>query len=63
VSLSRAEEIVASIARRLQELGVDTTQDELRELASAYPALEAWMRMAEDLDESDGILPPPPESG
>ena len=38
-----------SIARRLEELGVVTPPGEVEELAAAYPALVAWMRMAEEL--------------
>lgn len=34
---------------RLEELGVKTSEDELRELATTYPALQAWMRMVEEL--------------
>lgn len=37
------------LGRRLEELGVKTSEDELRELATAYPALQAWMRMVEEL--------------
>ena len=37
------------LRRRLEELGVKTPEDELRELATAYPALQAWMKMAEEL--------------
>ncbi|HET7466453.1 MAG TPA: hypothetical protein VFL29_07285 [Candidatus Dormibacteraeota bacterium] len=37
------------IARRLEELGVQTSAEEVEELAAAYPALVAWMRMAEEL--------------
>jgi len=45
------------IGRRLEELGVRTSAEELRELASAYPALVAWMRMAEELarDEDEDL--------
>lgn len=45
------------IGRRLQELGVRTSEEELRELASAYPALVAWMRMVEELarDEDEEL--------
>jgi len=59
--LTHSKETARSIARRLGELGIATTHDEVRELTSAYPALEAWMRMAEELDESAGILPVEPE--
>ena len=60
-ALTHSKETARSIARLLGELGIATTHDEVRELTSAYPALEAWMRMAEELDESDGILPAEPE--
>jgi len=59
--LTHSKETARSIARRLAELGIATTRDEVRELTSASPALEAWMRMAEELDEFDGILPAEPE--
>ncbi len=42
-------EIEEEIGRRLEELGLRTSPEELRELASAYPALVAWMGMAEEL--------------
>jgi hypothetical protein len=47
-----------SIRARLDELGVRTSPEELSELASAYPALVAWMRMAEELarDEDQEML-------
>ena len=38
-----------SIARRLEELGVATAPDEVEEIATAYHALLAWMRIAEEL--------------
>ena len=45
------------IGRRLEELGVRTSREELLELASAYPALVAWIRMAEELarDEDEDL--------
>ena len=42
-------EIEEEIGRRLDDLGLRTSPEELRELASAYPALVAWMRMADEL--------------
>jgi len=50
-------ELEEDIARRLEEQGVRTSAEELRELASAYPALVAWMRMAEELarDEDEEL--------
>jgi len=46
-----------AIRRRLEEVGVRTSPEELSELASAYPALVAWMRMAEELarDEDEEL--------
>ena len=46
-----------TIHRRLEELGVRVSQEELRELAAAYPALLAWMGMAEELarDEDEAL--------
>jgi hypothetical protein len=38
-----------SIARRLEELGVATAADEVEEIATAYGALLAWLRIAEEL--------------
>ena len=43
------------LRRRLEELGVDTSEDELRELATAYPALQAWIRMVEELAADDQL--------
>lgn len=50
-------ELEEEIGRRLEELGVRTSGEELHELASAYPALVAWMRMAEELtrDEDEDL--------
>jgi hypothetical protein len=51
-------EIEETIARRLEELGVSTQAGEVEELAAAYPALVAWMRMAEELArDEDKALP------
>lgn len=41
------------LRQRLEMLGVETTDEEVRELAEAYPALRAWMRMVEELAEED----------
>lgn len=46
-------DIDESIARWLEELGVQTSAVEVEELAAAYPALLAWMRMAEELARDD----------
>ena len=43
------DEYLKSIARRLEELGVATAPDEVEEIATAYDALLAWMRIAEEL--------------
>jgi hypothetical protein len=52
------EELEEEIGRRLQELGVRTSAEELSEVASAYPALVAWMRMADELArDQDEELP------
>jgi hypothetical protein len=47
-----------AIRSRLEELGVHISSEELSELASAYPALVAWMHMAEQLArDEDEVLP------
>jgi len=46
-------ELEERVREQLEELDVKTTDDEVRELAEAYPALEAWMRMVEELAEED----------
>jgi predicted phage tail protein len=46
-------DVEEEIGRRLEELSVRTSAEELRELASAYPALVAWMRMAEELARNE----------
>jgi hypothetical protein len=38
-----------ALTRRLDELGVSIAPDQLEELANAYPALLAWMRIAREL--------------
>jgi hypothetical protein len=45
------------LAARLEELGVTTTEAEAAELALAYPALEAWARIASDLAEEQSQPP------
>ena len=49
--------MIDEIGRQLEELDVRTSPEELQELASAYPALVAWMRMAEELarDEEEEL--------
>lgn len=53
------------LRRRLQEAGIETSEDELRELAAAYPALQAWMRMVEELsgEQLDVQVGLPPGEG
>jgi len=46
-----------SIARRLEELGVATAPDEVEEIATAYDALLAWMRIAEELGTDEDAVP------
>jgi hypothetical protein len=38
-----------ALTRRLEELGVSIAPDQVQELADAYPALLAWMRIAREL--------------
>jgi hypothetical protein len=45
-----------SIARRLEELGIATRPDEISELRSAHDALQAWLRIAEELG-GDSVHP------
>jgi hypothetical protein len=45
---SRQEDEEA-LTNRLEELGVSTAPDQVQELADAYPALLAWMRIAQEL--------------
>jgi hypothetical protein len=52
-------DIEEALARRLEDLGVRASREEIRELGSAYPALVAWMRMVEELarlDDDDEVL-------
>jgi hypothetical protein len=52
-------DIDEALARRLEDLGVRASPEEIRELASAYPALVAWMRMVEELarlEDDDEVL-------
>lgn len=43
-----------TLAARLEELGVSIAPDQVEELAAAYPALLAWMRIAEELGDEPG---------
>jgi hypothetical protein len=38
-----------ALTTKLAELGVSVPQDQVEELAAAYPALLAWMRIAREL--------------
>jgi hypothetical protein len=49
-----------SIARRLDELGIATAPDEVSELRSAYDALQAWLRIVEELG-ADRVHPDHPD--
>src|SRR3954471_21226289 len=51
-----SDEHEVSIARRLAELGVATAPDEVQELRSAYDALRAWMRIADELGADDDAM-------
>ena len=53
---SSGDEGQGQIARRLEELGVATAPDEVEELATAYDALLAWTRIAEELGEDEGAM-------
>ena len=57
--MSDDEALARRLAARLEELGVTSTDDQVLELASAYPALMAWMRIAEALAERE--VQPGPE--
>lgn len=43
-----------ALAARLEELGVSIAPDQMEELAAAYPALLAWMRIADELADEPG---------
>ena len=49
------------LAERLEALGIETSQAEAEELASAYPALEAWVRIAAEMAK-DGKLELPDQA-
>lgn len=38
-----------AIAKKLDEMCVSVTPDQLEELAIAFPALKSWMRLVEEL--------------
>ena len=47
---------------RLAELGIETTDREVEELASAHAALEAWIRITGELAQEQRPAPPEPPS-
>jgi hypothetical protein len=49
MSVSDDEAAARRLAARLEELGVATTGEQARELASVQAALEAWIRIAAEL--------------
>lgn len=56
--LSESDEALAeALIDRLKQVGVATTYAEAAELAAAYPALEAWMRIASELAAEDPQRP------
>ncbi len=59
---SSREKNQESIARRLEELGVATAPDEVDEMATAYDALLAWMRIAEELGQDQNAATAEAES-
>jgi len=52
--MGATEENGEALTGRLEELGVSIAADQVEELAAAYPALLAWMRIAEDLADEAG---------
>ena len=47
------------LGRRLEEAGVRTSEDQLEELATAYPALREWIAVAERLAGAAQRIPDP----
>jgi hypothetical protein len=47
--MSSTQEDNEALTTRLEELGVVIAPDQVQELADAYPALLAWMRIAQEL--------------
>ena len=47
------------LSRRLEEAGVSASEDQLEELASAYPALREWIAIAERLGHDGPPIPDP----
>jgi hypothetical protein len=48
------------LRRRLEEAGVSASEDQLEELATAYPALREWIAIAERLGRGESQIPDPP---
>ncbi len=51
-----------AVVTKLDELGVTTAPDQVAELCVAYPALLAWIRIAEELAGEEPALTPPPSA-
>jgi hypothetical protein len=47
--MSSTQEDDGALTERLKELGVSIAPDQVQELADAYPALLAWIRIAQEL--------------
>jgi hypothetical protein len=47
------------LRRRLEEAGVSASEDQLEELAAAYPALREWIAIAERLGRGESQIPDP----
>jgi hypothetical protein len=47
------EESEEPITSRLEKLGVSTAPDQVEELVAAYPALLAWIRIAQELADDE----------
>jgi hypothetical protein len=45
------------LRRRLEETGVSSSQEQLEELATAYPALREWIAIAERLGRGEAEIP------
>jgi hypothetical protein len=49
-----------TVVTKLEDLAVPTAPDQIEELCTAYPALLAWIRIAEELARDEfGLMPPP----
>jgi hypothetical protein len=49
------EEYREPITRKLEELGVSTSPDQVEELGSAYRALLAWIQIADELANDEAL--------